>query len=387
MAYEDFTAYTEVDTGANRIQFTGTDHVDHRAQRNESTYLYDDKGAGHFGNFEHLVDVESNFEDNQCNGSVWQLTDAIGERKTLIDASESFLFIQLYQNGSAVKYIYLNNIDGGVSTKDGYICAANTRYYLTIERNNTTGTCKIYSDSDRLNLLDTLTLTLVNDTFRYVYGCSTYNSGDANRDSDNIIENLDLQEDAPETHNPSDTAKSSDALTFKAEVPIEDTAKASDSISFFKGLRFAIGDTAKASDDLTLKAETDIEDTAKASDDLTFQAKTLLSDTAKASDDLTLKAEITIEDTAKTSDSLITKAVVTLGDTAKALDSLITRVGVILNDIAKATDKVRFFTGVLAKVKYALQSNETKLICKHSNETIKGKQNNDTKLKSKQSNE
>ena len=303
MALEDYTSYTEVDVGANRITFTGTDHINHRSQRNETTYLYDDKGAAHFGNFEHLVDAETDFEDAYSHGVPWEVANALGDIRTLRDASEKLIYSSFYRDGSSNLVLRLENFDGANGTLDAYTCLANTRYYLTIERSGTTGTIKIYSDSARTTLLDTLTLTVENDTFRYIYACSSLNTAQASRDMDVIMENLDLQEG--ETLAPSDTAKSSDTIKFDVEEHMSDTAKASDSNKFDAG--YHKEDTAKANDDVSFQPEILLEDTAKASDSVSFEhfRAHILEDTAKASDSLRFDAEINLEDIAKASDTII----------------------------------------------------------------------------------
>jgi len=63
-------------------------------------------------------------------------------------------------------------------------------------KSGTSLTVYIYSDSARTNLLATLSLTLHGDwSFRYIFACSTYNSGGSYY-GDCDIENLDLQEAA-----------------------------------------------------------------------------------------------------------------------------------------------------------------------------------------------
>ena len=76
-------------------------------------------------------------------------------------------------------YISLQEGWGGATFTDTYTWGTwDTPYYPIITKNGTDLTCKIYSDSSRLTLLDTLNLTLHADhTFRYNFVANTWNDG------------------------------------------------------------------------------------------------------------------------------------------------------------------------------------------------------------------
>jgi len=203
MATEDFTTYTEVDTGDDRIQRTAT-HIDHNAWRDEDTYLYDDKGAGHFTDFTgsnaHLVDVKLvDAADNGALGCVYALTNDLDDMYGLRTASKTTVWVNTFRSTSILWNLQLREEYGGTGYADTWDgVALDTWYYLKIEKSGTSLTCKIYpTDSDRTNntnILDTLTLTLQADhSFRYVFGCNTFNSASA-LSLNNDVENLDLQE-------------------------------------------------------------------------------------------------------------------------------------------------------------------------------------------------
>jgi len=177
MSYEDFTTYTEVDTANNRVQRTAT-HVDHAATRNEDTYLYKDYGVGHFTDFTHKVDVRSDFAALSSQGFVWMLANDVDDAYGLHSAGKTFILIRIRRD-DAGNHITLFEFYGGDWYYDDYVgVAANTWYYLTIEKSGTSLTCKIYSDSARTTLVDTLSLTLHgNWSFRYIYACNTWNDG------------------------------------------------------------------------------------------------------------------------------------------------------------------------------------------------------------------
>jgi hypothetical protein len=187
MGYEDFTAFTEVDVAADRIQKTAN-HIDHHAYRNETTYLYKDYGAAHFGDFTHKIKVRSNGGASN-NGALWMLANNIGELKTLKDSSNNHIF--LFGFGTT---LYLREVSSGLNYSDSTSFTANTWYYMKIVKLGTSLNAYVYSDDTYTTLLDTLTLTLHTDhTFRYLYGCNTYNSGDA-YNAINDIENFDIGE-------------------------------------------------------------------------------------------------------------------------------------------------------------------------------------------------
>lgn len=205
MVYEDFTTYTEVDPNSN-IGLVGTNHIDHYNTRTEDAYLYKDKGAGYFTDFEHLVDARSDFFQTYSYGLFWVLSNVVDDFAAIHSTGGYGLpaiAVFFYNAGGGIWHIRLLETDGnGNWWYDSYSCSPNTWYYLTIEKTGTALTCKIYSDSARTTLLDTLSLTLQADhDFRYVFGCDTYHSGSGAMNVD--IENLDLREQFVETQSPS----------------------------------------------------------------------------------------------------------------------------------------------------------------------------------------
>jgi hypothetical protein len=190
-AYEDFTTFTEVDVGADRIQKTAY-HIDHLAYRNETTYLYKDYGVAHFGNFTHKNKVKAVSPTVGCLATVWMLANDLGDAKTLIDNNKTFTELIFYR-AAASFYMYLREAYNGTlyySNASGY--SYNTWYYPRIVKSGTSVHAYIYTNSDYTGLKNDLSLTLhANHTFCYLYGCNTYNDGSsANTHAD--IENFDL---------------------------------------------------------------------------------------------------------------------------------------------------------------------------------------------------
>ena len=204
MTYEDFTSYTEVEPD-DRIQKTAT-HVDILTIKNEDTYLYKDKGADHFKDFEHLIDVKCvNASENYAFCAIWivsnDVDDALGQR----NSENKLLTVEFYRFDyfAPVRRIILGYWDGGDWHTDiaNFAFDYGTWYYFRIKRRAGALTCKIYDsaenrDQENLDehLLDTLSLEVgLDDNFRYIYAGSSYNIGitpEMNCD----IENLFLQE-------------------------------------------------------------------------------------------------------------------------------------------------------------------------------------------------
>jgi hypothetical protein len=200
MSYEDFTTFTEVDVAADRIQKTAN-HIDHRAERDETTYLYKDYGVAHFDDFEHKIKIKAVSGDDLSFGAVWMLANDLGNIKALTDASKTCIFVDFsYVSGSLKTKLeekhsgsgYVDSNVGGFSLGDWV--------YAKIVKSGTSLTAYLYSDSGYSTLVDTLVLTLHADhSFKYLYGCNTYHDS-INLYLNNDIENFNIGEAVPRGH-------------------------------------------------------------------------------------------------------------------------------------------------------------------------------------------
>lgn len=170
-AYEDFTTYTEVDVPADRIQKTAN-HIDHLTRRDESTYVYASKGAAHFGDFAHLVTAKLVACDTLGKAVVWAVADALGDMKTIDDASGTYLAVFMDLSSSTYR-ICIEECDAGTihyASPATVTISANTAYYLTIIKTGTTWTLNVYTNAVRTSLLGTLSMTLQHDyTLQYIW--------------------------------------------------------------------------------------------------------------------------------------------------------------------------------------------------------------------------
>ena len=186
----DYSTFTEVDPNSH-LALVGTNHLDFDAYYNEDCYLYKDYGVGYFGDFTHKVDVRLVADTAYQNGFSWVLANDIDDWFGLDVNSKTAIGINFVENAAPVELV-LHEIYGGTGYTDAFIPTVGTWYYLTITKSGTSLTCKIYSDSARTNLVDTLSLILhLDHKFRYLFGCNSYNSGNVNQEVCTLdIENL-----------------------------------------------------------------------------------------------------------------------------------------------------------------------------------------------------
>lgn len=166
---EDLTTYTEVDPNshisATSSRMTGTD-----INRNETAYAYYDKGVDYFD----AIDIDFDFRMTEISSNdIFGLT---GVSNTL-DCQNAWgandMRVTAYFPSGLQARLYLSTSVGG----DYMVISVNTTYYCTLERaaGNATFNLKVYSNSDRTNLLDTLTcnISTASTKHRYIFGISS----------------------------------------------------------------------------------------------------------------------------------------------------------------------------------------------------------------------
>jgi hypothetical protein len=228
MATENFIGYTETDpdtvitVAASKVSWV-------QLERNSDAYVYDDKGAAHFGgDFDHKLDVQitTGIADGGAGG-FWALTNSVNDWAGLVTASADGLRVYWYRGAGPVYYIGLTELDAGTEYEDSWNGASlDTTYYLRIKRDESVGTygtiyCGIYSTSGLRNAgdgtdgdVDNLAVTLHTSKkdFRYVFAVMSSNTGDNDKESDGFSENLDLQEATDLSINVSDCKTVGDRL-------------------------------------------------------------------------------------------------------------------------------------------------------------------------------
>jgi len=195
MGTEDFTTYTEVDPNSH-ISVTSTT-IDADVYENEEAYVYADKGADHFGAaFEHDIEVTpDDWSSYWSEMGFGILTNVVDGWKDLRNLSKQAVGIQLYGNPSAITF-YIRDCEDGSNDSGGAVAEGTTRY-LTIERTSETDIeARIYSDSGRTTLVDTISTTITSGRrYRYIMPASSYHVGQA-QEAFATVANLDLNEAA-----------------------------------------------------------------------------------------------------------------------------------------------------------------------------------------------
>ena len=176
---EDYTTYAEVDPN-NHIEKTAH-HIDFYAIKNEDAYLYKDAGVGHFTDFRHLLAVRTTGHGGDYPWSnVWVLANDLDDLYGLRVGHKTAIFAMFYYHPSYGYYINIGEMyDGTCYLGTRYSgLSENTWYYLEIIKSGTSLTLKIYSDPARTTQVHSTEITLHGDwSFRYIYGCNTYNDG------------------------------------------------------------------------------------------------------------------------------------------------------------------------------------------------------------------
>lgn len=189
---QDFTGFTETDSGGDiTITNANTITIDSMA-RDANSYVYKDCGAGHFGDFTHLLHIyKGTFTDPAGSLLWWAVTNATTQTQADLSTAANGMGLTAYASSSQM--VTLQDYSDG--TNDQYQGDANGDRYLTVSRASTTGQCLIYTDAARTTLVDTVSLTVPTTTFRYLaVACSRDAAGTG--DASGVIYDLDLQEAA-----------------------------------------------------------------------------------------------------------------------------------------------------------------------------------------------
>jgi len=218
MALEDFTTYTESDPTAD-ITVTST-KVDVVSIAEEAdAQVYSDKGASHFDGdftwqFEVFMTKDTGGGHNIILGGLSLTNDDVST-----DTNKK-LGLRLFDNTSNID-MCVHKRDSGGEAQDCLASALShsTLYYPELERDEAASAngdliARIYTDSARTSLHDTLTVSLSeNLDWQYAYGFMNYGTATGAVGITAFIQNLDLQEGGGPT--PA-TAKSPTLLTLGA---------------------------------------------------------------------------------------------------------------------------------------------------------------------------
>ena len=171
--YENFTTYTEVDGGGdltvNQFNITWTTMT-----RGSDDYVYKDFGIDYFDDFTHdftvsVSDMESGDASVATIAGLWTITNTIGTQDEWEHGDA--IALMLVENGAVDdQYTYfLLQYDGGILTGILEFSAVYTlsTHYITVIKNGTRVDAYIYSDAERLNLLESIGDNGVDGSYRY----------------------------------------------------------------------------------------------------------------------------------------------------------------------------------------------------------------------------
>jgi len=144
--------------------------------------LYKDFGASHFDKIDLKFDglIENSDPYGYGGKMVMGFSNTLGDPSGWTNYNIKVTFQRSDVYGEGDYYIYLTNPWGG--SYDECVIDPDTVYYLTLTRDAgaDTATLKVYTDSDRTTLYDTLAISgLGTTTWRYFYAASSYYEGDS----------------------------------------------------------------------------------------------------------------------------------------------------------------------------------------------------------------
>lgn len=183
---EVFTDYTPVDTNSRFTIISNKITVTSMTGDDSGQHVYADKGADHFGDFEHLYQQCVTSINSGASLFFWSLANSIG------DYPQSPALYMYFQDTTA----YMTLLERPSVNLDYYNGAPNTDYFMTVSRDGTDATAEIRTGSHEGTLVDTLAITCATTAYRYIYGVSNYDDNDSGKILSGYIQDLDLQEAA-----------------------------------------------------------------------------------------------------------------------------------------------------------------------------------------------
>ena len=185
---EDLSTYTEVDPNSH-ISATSSRMTGTGIHRKETAYAYYDKGADYFDALDIYFDIRAtNLDSNDILG-VFGISNTLNHIGAF---GTSDIKVVFYYPGGGSRGLYLGT--GGAL--DYMAISVNTTYYCILERaaGSASVNLKVYSDSGRKTLLDTLTGTMAvaSTKHRYIFGISSQYTNDgyaANGYVENVVIN------------------------------------------------------------------------------------------------------------------------------------------------------------------------------------------------------
>jgi hypothetical protein len=171
----DLTTFTKVDSDSD-FTVTTPKVIFDTMRRDAVSYLYDDFGAGHFGDFDIDFELKIDACDTQGNALVCAVSNTATATFADIQAANDGIVVWAYSSASALR-IYLSdyNTDNSDFYTDGG--TSSNLLYCSFKRSSTTANLYIYSNAARTSLIDTLAVTCETGTKRYFYAVASRDIG------------------------------------------------------------------------------------------------------------------------------------------------------------------------------------------------------------------
>ena len=140
MAYEDFTTYTEADEG-NDITVDSATKVSwvDLYTRNETGYLYKDKGVSHFNSdFTHKFEIYFSKMNGLAFKAYWMLSNQVGDVGAVDVDGDAYTLLAY----DSTENIYLRLFENGVPVSDLWATPGpqlDTLYFIEITRDRDGG--------------------------------------------------------------------------------------------------------------------------------------------------------------------------------------------------------------------------------------------------------
>jgi len=195
---EDFTGYTSFDEGSD-LTITAP-KIDIDTMRNDvSAYVYDDKGAAHFGDgIDHDFDINWHYT-GQGRFALWAMSNHLESYYDWFNGANNEAIALVVYGPSAAWYLYDFEDDSfDYATHPTVPVGADAWNYCTVTRSGDNVSIEFFSDSNRTSSRDVITTAVANGrTYRYIYGLNSYDDPGTNAgDGGAVIQNLDLNEAA-----------------------------------------------------------------------------------------------------------------------------------------------------------------------------------------------
>lgn len=245
MAVEDLTTWTETDPSGRLTVASSSITVTDLYRGDTGTWVRKDFGSGYWsGDFEFRFEVttpDSSDHDNQAWATPIMLANSLETLYEIeqggTEADDAIGVGFYYAGGSSVRMFLFYVADGSRTTNHNTDLSWNTKYYLTLIRDddggaNSTGKLTLYTCTGNYygesgaSLVCTYTLDLPSgeqNDYQYVILCSAYGYA-GSYPSDNtsfLFENLDLDLDSGSTEERAFTIEGEGSLDFTPEIEVE----------------------------------------------------------------------------------------------------------------------------------------------------------------------